>query len=156
MRNIFADWITELATKDDKVILIVIDIGYGTFDKFRELHSDRFFNFGICEQSTISASAGIALEGLKPYVFGITPFLTERAFEQIKVDIGLNNANVKLIGYDDYPNLGPTHSMLDEGSYMNSLKDIKSYFPKTKEEVIFSLEESYRNNEPTFIRLRKL
>ena len=156
MRNIFAEWITEVTSKDDKVILIVIDIGYGTYDRFRELHPDRFFNFGICEQSTVSAAAGMALEGLKPYVFGITPFITERAFEQLKIDIGLNKANVKLIGYDDYPTLGPTHEMMDEGNYMKSFKNINSYFPKTKEELLDYLEKSYVDNSPTFIRFKRL
>lgn len=156
MRNIFAEWITDLVSNDDKVILIVIDIGYGTFDNFREKYPDKFFNFGVCEQSTIGAAAGMALGGLKPYVFGITPFITERAFEQIKIDLCLNQANVKLIGYDDYPTHGPTHSMMDNGNYMKSFKNMDSYFPKNKVEVLAALKSSYDTYKPMFIRLKKL
>ena len=62
----------------------------------------RFFNMGICEQSIIGLSAGMALEGLKPWVYTITP-LIERPFEQVKLDINQQNVNVKLVGYADYP-----------------------------------------------------
>ena len=156
MRNIFSSWITSKAIDDKSIILIVNDIGFETFDNFRMKCPDRFFNFGVCEQSMIGASAGMALSGLKPYVFGITPFVCERPFEQLKIDVGLNHANVKIIGYDDYPTQGSTHAMMDEGRYMQSFKTIDSYFPTTKEDVINSLDTSYNKENPTFIRLKKL
>ena len=110
MRRAFGEWIAEQAKKDDTIILICGDFGYGIVDEFKQLFPERYFNFGVCEQSMVSAAAGLALSGLKPYVYTITPFLVERAFEQVKIDVNLNNANVKLIGYDDYPNQGPTHA----------------------------------------------
>ena len=67
---------------------------------------------GICEQSLIGVASGMALEGLKPWVYTITPFLIERPFEQIKLDIDQQKANVNLVGFADYPTLGPTHSEL--------------------------------------------
>ena len=60
-----------------------------------ENHPKRFFNMGICEQSLIGVASGMALEGLKPWVYTITPFLIERPFEQIKLDIDQQNVNVK-------------------------------------------------------------
>ena len=102
MRKEFGKVIVELAEKDKNVILIVGDIGYGIFNEFRKRFPDRFFNFGIREQSIVSMAAGMALEGLKPYVYTITPFLIERAFEQVKLDIDQQNVNVKLVGYDTY------------------------------------------------------
>ncbi len=110
MRRTFGKIITELANKDDKIYVLVGDIGYRVFDEFREKHSERFINMGICEQSIISVSAGMALEGLKPWVYTITPFLIERPFEQVKLDIDQQNVNVKLVGFADYPTLGPSHS----------------------------------------------
>ena len=80
MRRRFGKIINELAKKDEKIMLIVGDIGYGIFDDFRAAHPKRFFNLGICEQSIISFSSGMALEGLKPWVYTITPFLIERPF----------------------------------------------------------------------------
>ena len=110
MRRSFGKIITELADNDEKIYVIVGDIGYRVFDEFREKHPDRFINMGICEQSMIGVSAGMALEGLKPWVYTITPFLIERPFEQIKLDIDQQNVDVKLVGFSDYPTLGPTHT----------------------------------------------
>lgn len=101
MRRRFGKIITELAEKDEKIHIIVGDIGYRVFDEFRDKYPDRFFNMGICEQSIIGVSAGMALEGLKPWVYTITPFLIERPFEQIKLDIDQQNVDVKLVGYSD-------------------------------------------------------
>ena len=130
MRRRFGKLINELAKKDDKIVLLVGDIGYGIFDDFRKENSKKFFNLGICEQSLIGVAAGMSLEGLKPWVYTITPFLIERPFEQIKLDIDQQNVNVNLVGFADYPKLGPTHSELDAKKLMSMFKNIKSYFPK--------------------------
>ena len=113
MRRKFGKIINQLAKKDKKIVLLVADIGYGIFDDFRKEHPDRFFNLGICEQSIISFASGLALEGLKPWVYTITPFLIERPFEQVKLDINQQKANVNLVGFADYPTLGPTHAEMD-------------------------------------------
>jgi len=154
MRRAFGEWITKIAEEDKSIYLIVGDIGYGIFDDFRKKYPTRFINIGVCEQSMIGISAGMALMGLKPYVFTITPFLIERAFEQIKIDINLNKVNVKLIGYDDYPDQGPTHALTDDGKFMNIFGNIKSYWPQNSQETMKYLTESYFSKCPTFIRLQ--
>lgn len=155
MRREFGKFITEIAEKDNEVILIVGDIGYSIFDEFRMKFPERFLNLGVCEQSMISLASGIALEGLKPYVYTITPFLIERPFEQIKLDIDQQNVNVKLIGYADYPTQGPTHSEIDARGLMKLLKNVVSYFPRNSSETRESLLESYKHKKPTFISLKK-
>src|SRR3990167_2244759 len=72
--------------KDEKVVLLVGDIGVFGLRHFKEAYPNRFYNLGICEQSMMSLSAGLALAGLIPIVHSITPFVTERCFEQIKDD----------------------------------------------------------------------
>lgn len=155
MRIEFGKVITELAEKDEKIYLLSGDIGYAIFDDFRKKFPKRFINLGICEQSIISVASGMALEGLKPYVYTITPFLIERAFEQIKLDIDQQNVNVKLVGYADYPTQGPTHSEIDAQWLMSRFKNIISYFPKDSQEARNSLLESYKQKNPTFISLKK-
>jgi len=155
MRKEFGKTIVELAEKDDKIYLITGDIGYGIFDEFRKRFPTRFLNFGIREQSMISFASGMALEGLKPYVYTITPFLIERPFEQIKLDIDQQNVNVKLVGYADYPTQGLTHSELDAKGLMGLLKNTVSYFPKNSIETRNALIESYKHEKPTFISLKK-
>ena len=154
MRRRFGKLIDHLAKKDKKIILLVGDIGYGIFDDFRKNHPKRFFNLGICEQSLIGVAAGMALEGLKPWVYTITPFLIERPFEQVKLDIDQQSANVKLVGFADYPTLGPSHSELNGKKLIGLFKNIKSYFPKDSEETEKSVYMSYKNIGPNFISLK--
>ncbi len=154
MRRRFGKIIDKLAKKDDKIILIVGDIGYGIFDDFRKNHPERFFNMGICEQSIIGLSAGMALEGLKPWVYTITPFLIERPFEQVKLDINQQNVNVKLVGYADYPNQGPTHAELNAKKLMSLFNNIRSYYPKDSKQTEKFVLKSYKNNGPNFISLK--
>jgi len=155
MRRRFGKVINELAKKDDKIVLIVGDIGYKIFDEFRKTHPKRFFNFGICEQAMIGAASGMALEGLKPWVYSITPFLIERAFEQVKLDIDQQNVNVNLVGFADYPTLGPSHEMLDEERLMKLFKNIKSFFPRSSDETESVTRESHQKSGPFFISLKK-
>lgn len=155
MRREFGKTIEELADQDKRIILIVGDIGYGIFDSFRRKFSDRFFNFGIREQCIVSMASGMALEGLKPYIYTITPFFSERALEQIKLDIGEQNTNVKIVGYADYPHQGPTHTELDLTKTLSDIKNLKLYFPKNSLETRQVLIESYNHQKPTFISLKK-
>jgi len=154
MRRRFGKVISEIATKDEKIVLIVGDIGYGVFDDFRKKHPKKFFNLGICEQSIIGFASGLALEGLKPWVYTITPFLIERPFEQIKLDINQQNVNVKLVGFADYPSLGPSHAELDAKKMMRLFKNIKSYFPKDGRETNLVVKLAYKRRGPVFISLK--
>ena len=113
MRRKFGKLINELAKKDDKIVLLVGDIGYGIFDDFRKIIPKNFSTLEFVNKVWIGTASGMALEGLKPWVYTITPFLIERPFEQIKLDIDQQNVNVKLVGFADYPHLGPTHKELN-------------------------------------------
>ena len=155
MRREFASFMVDIAEKDDRIILIVGDIGYQIFDDFRSNFPDRFFNFGLCEQSIIGAASGMALEGLKPYVYTITPFLIERPFEQIKLDIDQQNVNVKMVGYADYPTQGPTHAELDARGLMSLLNNVDCYTPKNSKETREALVKSYESDSPAFIGLKR-
>ena len=154
MRRIFGKIITELADRDENIYVIVGDIGYRVFDEFREKHPNRFINMGICEQSMIGVSAGMALEGLKPWVYTITPFLIERPFEQIKLDIDQQNVDVKLVGFSDYPTLGPTHTELNGKKLLQLFSNITSYFPEDGEETKKVTYLAYEKNGPAFISLK--
>ena len=154
MRRVFGKYLSQLAEKDKKIILLVGDIGYSIFDDFRKKHPKRFLNMGICEQSIIGAASGMALEGLKPWVYTITPFLVERPFEQIKLDIDQQKANVNLVGFADYPTLGPTHSELNTKITMKVFKNIKSFHPKNSKETISVVNKCNKIKGPTFISLK--
>ena len=146
--------ISELADKDEKIYVLVGDIGYRVFDEFREKHPNRFINMGICEQSIIGVSAGMALEGIKPWVYTITPFLIERPFEQVKLDIDQQNVNVKLVGFADYPSLGPSHTELNGKEMMKLFKNITSFFPRNGDETIQNVNTAFNKIGPAFISLK--
>ena len=154
MRRRFGQLINELAKKDDKIVLLVGDIGYGIFDEFRKNNPKKFFNMGICEQSLIGTASGMALEGLKPWVYTITPFLIERPFEQLKLDIDQQNVNVKLVGYADYPELVPTHSETNAKELMKLFKNIEAFFPENSEQTEQHVLYCYEKKGPTFISLK--
>lgn len=154
MRRKFGKLIDKLAKKDKKIILLVGDIGYSIFDDFRKNHPNRFVNLGICEQSLIGVASGMALEGMKPWVYTITPFLIERPYEQVKLDIDQQNVNVNLVGFADYPHLGPTHSEIDGKKLSKLFKNIQSYFPKNSVETENCVYKSYKNKGPNFISLK--
>ena len=154
MRNRFGEVISKLADENENIIIIVADIGYRVFDDFREKYPERFINMGICEQSIISVASGMALEGLQPWVYTITPFLIERPFEQIKLDIDHQNVNVNLVGYADYPNLGPTHAELNAKKTMELFNNIESFFPSGSDETEKMILQAYEREGPSFISLK--
>ena len=154
MRRRFGKVIAELADRDENIVVLVGDIGYRVFDEFREKYPERFINLGICEQSMIGVSAGMALEGLKPWVYTITPFLIERPFEQVKLDIDQQNVNVKLVGFADYSTLGPTHAEFNGEKLMQLFTNITPFFPKDGDETQSMVNEAYEKNGPAFISLK--
>ena len=84
MRKDFKNTVTDLAARDDKVIVILGDISHYLFNDFQQKYPDRFYNMGICENTLISVGAGLSAQGFYPFLHTITPFITERSLEQIK------------------------------------------------------------------------
>ena len=154
MRIAFGELIAELVKKDKRNYVLVCDIGYGVFDKLREENPDHFINMGITEQAIIGIAAGMAMQGLKPWVYTITPFLLERPFEQIKLDIVQQKQNVKLVSYWDYSTQGPTHITEDVDAICKVLK-IKLIKPKSSEETKKLILEESKKKEPVFFYLTK-
>jgi len=154
MRKQFGKTIVELAEKDPKLVLLIGDVEQEMVE-FKNRWPGRFYNLGLCEQAMISMAAGMALEGLRPVVYSITPFLIERPFEQIKIDIDEQNLPVMLVGYADYPIHGPTHRPLNAQGLMSLFKNIVGYFPKDSKETKASMREAYKRAIPAFISLKK-
>ena len=155
MRKVFGKLIVDLAKKDKKIVLITGDVEH-EIEIFKKKFPKRFFNMGLCEQSMISLAAGIASEGLIPIVYSITPFLLERPFEQIKIDIDEQNLKVILVGYSDYPTHGPTHRALNAKKLVSIFKKIEGYFPKSQNETKQAILRSYKQKKPSIICLEKV
>ena len=154
MRRAFGKTIVSLADKDPNIFLISGDVEQ-EMDEYKAKYPDRYLNVGLCEQSMISMAAGMALEGLRPVVYSSTPFLIERPFEQIKIDIDENNLPVMLVGQADYPTHGPTHRPLNPEILVSMLKNTMGYFPRNLMEAEKAMLDAYLMRTPSIISLKK-
>jgi len=154
MRRIFGKTLVEIAEKDSNIVLLHGDVEQ-EMDVYKTRWPERFFNVGLTEQSMISMAAGMALEGLRPLVYSITPFVLERPFEQIKIDIDEQNLPVLLVGYSDYPSHGPTHKAVNAPALCKAFKNLKAYFPENSEQVRDAMLEAWASERPAFISLKR-
>ncbi|MGD1084868.1 MAG: hypothetical protein ABSA47_08990 [Verrucomicrobiota bacterium] len=152
MRFEFRDAIYNLARRDKRVLLLSGDIGGGLFLKYKADMPGQFYNIGICEQATVSIAAGLAMSGFRPVIYTITPFLLERAFEQVKIDVHLQRSPVGLVGHADMSE-GPTHFPLDAKILMGLCPNIRTLVPDTKAELR-QFMESLNVDEPWCLCLR--
>jgi transketolase len=158
MRNAFVKTLTELARKDDRIFLVTADMGFSVFENFQEEFPNRFLNTGIAEQNTIGIAAGLAMSGKIVYVYSIIPFITMRCFEQIRLDLAYNNANVKLVGVGagfTYGSMGSSHHAIEDISIMRSIPNMTVLCPGDPFETEELIKRSYEKNGPTYIRLGK-
>jgi transketolase len=153
MRKQFGKTIVRLAEKDDRIVLLTGDV-LQEMGEYREKFPERFYNFGLTEQSIISIAAGMAIQGLRPVVYTLTPFLLERPFEQIKIDIDEQNLPVMLIGNSDYPSHGPTHRPLNAKGLVALFKNIHGYFPHNAFETEKAMLDAYIMGSPAVICLK--
>lgn len=151
MRNEFSKVMKELIERDRSIHLLYMDTGR-IFEEIKKDYPNNIHNLGLTEQATIGIASGMALEGLKPYIYAITSFILERPYEQIKLDLVAQNVNVKLIGFWDYPNDGITHKTKDVKGICNNL-EIKLYKPKSSKEARKMFFKEYNNNTPAFFSL---
>ena len=119
---------------------------------------DRIFNLGILEPSMISFAAGLSKGGTTSVVYSITPFITERSLEQIKLDICYNKNKVILLsagGTCDYTDLGPTHHCPSDISIIDNYPSISWFLPFTSEQSVLITDNSLSNtfSNSSYIRL---
>jgi transketolase len=158
MRNAFAEEVTRLGREDPRVVLLSGDIGNKLFDKFREHSPSRFFNCGVAEANMMGVAAGLALNGLRPVVYTITPFTTTRCFEQIRVDVCYHEAPVIIVGTGaglSYAELGPTHHSLEDLAILRTLPGMTVLAPCDSVELRGLLRAALRQNGPVYMRIGK-
>lgn len=158
MRNAFSAEITALASEDRRIVLLSGDIGNRLFDRFKEKHSDRFFNCGVAEANMIGVAAGMALSGLRPVVYTINSFVTARCYEQIRVDLCYHNLPVVLVGVGaglGYASLGGTHHSCEDLAAMRVLPHMTVVCPGDPVEVRLAIRAALQRNGPVFLRLGK-
>ena len=158
MRYKFAETLQKLAKKDKKIILMTGDLGAHLFEPLQEELGDRFINAGVAEHNMVTAAAGMAYAGFKPWIYSIAPFVTIKVLEEIRNDICLHNYNVKIVGLGggyDYAIAGPTHHVLNDVAVMMTLPNIKIYTPGFTEDLEKIINKIYQESSPAYLRLTK-
>jgi len=158
MRNAFAATITELAAKDDRIVVLSGDIGNRLFDTFKERHPARFYNCGVAEGNMTGMAAGMAMCGLRPFTYTITPFATTRVMEQIRIDVCYHNLAVTIVGTGSglsYASLGPTHHSVEDVAFLRALPNLTVVCPADAAEVRAALAAILKIDGPVYLRLGK-
>lgn len=145
MRSQFPQTVLDIMDKDERVVVVLGDIGVHAFRDVFKKYPKRIFNIGICEQSMVSMCAGLAMAGFIPIVHTISPFLVARAYEQIRDDFAFQKLNGVFVGvnvYDKSPNLGFTHCCPEDIDLMGKWMD--TYQPITPKDLDEMLKEHYQ------------
>ena len=154
MRLAFGKAIARLVEQDKRNYVLMCDIGYGVFDDLKAQNPSHLINTGIAEAATIGMASGMAMEGLRPWVYTITPFLLERPFEHIKIDVVGQKQNVKLVSFFDYDIMGTTHRTNDVAGICRILR-IDMLAPQSFDETTEVINRISQENKPYFIYLTK-
>lgn len=156
MRQQFVRTIEDLMAQDERLVLLLGDIGVWSFRRAFELYPDRTYNVGICEQAMTSLAAGLAMEGLRPVLYSIAPFVVERCLEQLKIDLCYQNlpATIVSVGASyDYAALGCTHHCPGDVAILRTLPGMEIVVPGTPVELDVLFRATYANSHPTYFRL---
>lgn len=158
MRNAFADELTLLARSDPRIALLSGDIGNRLFDRFKAECPTRFFNCGVAEANMASVAAGMAMCGLRPITYTITPFNTTRCLEQIRDDICYHNVPVLIVGTGaglSYASLGCTHHSCEDLALLRALPNMTVLAPGDAMELRSLLRLALQLPGPAYLRIGK-
>lgn len=159
-RDAYSQTLESLAASDSRVVAVVNDSVSSTkLKKFQLLYPNRFVNVGIAEQNMLGVGAGLANGGMLPYVCGATCFLTARAMEQVKVDLGYSKWNVKLCGMSSgmaYGELGATHHSVEDIAWTRIIPNLTVIVPADPIETEQVMRYSKEHFGPMFLRISRM
>lgn len=158
MRNTFLKKLIEAAHINEKIVLIVGDLGYSVVEEFQEKFPKRFYNAGISEQNMASLAAGLASEGFHVFVYSIANFPTFRCAEQLRNDVGYHNLPVTVVSVGGglaYGNLGYSHHAIQDLGLMRLFPEFVILSPGDPKETEMCLDYILRNPSPSYLRLKK-
>ncbi len=158
-RDAFWDRVFELAREDSDIVLVTADMGAPSLDKFRTGLAAQFINVGIAEQNAIQVATGMAMEGKKPFVYAIAPFITLRCLEQTRVSNSIMDIPITIVGVGagfGYEDSGPTHHMLEDIAVMRSMPNIVINSVSDNVMARAVAEESVKSTHTNYVRLDRL
>ncbi|WP_433299282.1 transketolase family protein [Actinoplanes sp. CA-030573] len=156
MRDTFVATTTELLDEDPRTALVLADISADSFAPAMRRHPDRVLNVGIREQLMTGVAGGLALTGMRPYVHSYAPFVVDRAYEQIKLDLGHQDVGAVLVSigasYDGAAS-GYTHQSPGDVQLLDTLEGWTVHVPGHRDEVPPLLRDAARHDDRVYVRL---
>ena len=148
----------ELIQNNDRIIVMTAE-NRAAMRNLPSKIGDKFIDVGIAEQTMVGMAAGLALRGRIPLVHALSTFLTMRAFEFVRTDVGIGKLPVKLVGF--VPGFlseanGPTHQAIEDISIMRGIPDMNIFCPADEEDLLIGLEKVVDSPYPTYIRYNNL
>jgi len=144
----------ELALADERIIVMTAE-NRAPVRSIPAALGERFIDTGITEQCMIGAAAGLALRGRLVVAHALAAFLTLRAYEFIRTDVGIGNLPVKLVGF--VPGFlsdgnGPTHQAIEDVAILRTIPSLKIFCPADHDELVAGLPEIVRDLSPWYVR----
>src|SRR5207249_10726475 len=156
MRGAFFRALLELAEQDERVHLVVGDLGFGVVEEFARRFPARFLNAGVAEQNMTGIAAGMALSGKIVFTYSIANFPILRCLEQVRNDVCYHNANVKIVAVGGglaYGSLGATHHATEDLAILRSLPRMVVVAPGDPVETEAATRAVRTQAGPCYLRL---
>ena len=132
MRDHFISSLTEIAQKNNNIILITGDLGFGVLDNFIEKYPKQFINTGVAEQNMTGIASGLGMDGKTVFTYSVGNFNTLRCLEQIRNDACYHNSNVNIVsvgGGFSYGALGYSHHATEDIAIMRAIPNLRVFSP---------------------------
>jgi transketolase len=155
MRTLFNKVLVDIAGRDERIWMILADIGYGEIEPFRDAFPDRWYNCGVAEQNMTGVACGVAMEGNVAVTYSIANFPTLRCLEQIRNDVCYHNANVKIViigGGLAYGPLGVSHQATEDIAIMRALPNMVVFCPGDFAEAEAGVHAMIAHDGPFYYR----
>jgi transketolase len=151
----YEELLIQTALQDERIIVMTAENRALVRNAPRALGA-RFIDTGITEQTMVGMAAGLAIRGRIPIVHALAPFLTMRAFEFIRTDVGIAHLPVKLSGY--IPGFlsdgnGPTHQSIEDVAIMRGIPGMEVYSPADEEDLVEMLPSIWSSPSPAYVRI---
>lgn len=156
MRTAFFRTLLDLAERDERVFLVVGDLGFGVVEPFAQKFPRQFLNAGVAEQNMTGVAAGLALSGKIVFTYSIANFPILRCLEQVRNDVCYHKANVKVVsvgGGFAYGSLGMTHHATEDLAILRSLPNITVVAPGDPAETEAATRAIVAHDGPCYLRL---
>lgn len=156
MRTAFIETLFELAQADERITLVVGDLGFGVVTPFMEHLPKQFVNAGVAEQNMTGLAVGMALSGKIVFTYSIANFPTLRCLEQVRNDVCYHNVNVKIIavgGGMSYGSLGISHHATEDIAIMRALPNMLVVAPGDPIEAALATRAVAAYQGPCYLRL---